>query len=73
MEIAAERVQEIRASACLEQLEKEVAELESKAADTSFWDDRALAQENLLALTDVKDRIKSLNDFKSQVCYPYFL
>ncbi|XP_004304824.1 PREDICTED: peptide chain release factor PrfB1, chloroplastic [Fragaria vesca subsp. vesca] len=67
VEIAAERVQEIRASACLEQLEKEVAELESKAADTSFWDDRALAQENLLALTDVKDRIKSLNDFKSQV------
>ncbi|XP_050384263.1 peptide chain release factor PrfB1, chloroplastic isoform X1 [Argentina anserina] len=67
VEIAAERVHEIRASACLQQLENEVAELESKAADTSFWDDRAMAQENLLALTDVKDRIKSLTDFKTLV------
>ncbi|XP_040371820.1 peptide chain release factor PrfB1, chloroplastic isoform X1 [Rosa chinensis] len=67
VEIAAGRVEEIRASACLEQLEKEVAELESEAADSSFWDDRAKAQENLLALTDVKDRIKSLTHFKTQV------
>ncbi|KAM5561942.1 hypothetical protein ABKV19_022500 [Rosa sericea] len=67
VEVAAGRVEEIRASACLEQLEKEVAELESKAADSSFWDDRAKAQENLLALTDVKDRIKSLTHFKTQV------
>ncbi|KAK9919218.1 hypothetical protein M0R45_027828 [Rubus argutus] len=67
VETAVGRVEEIRASACLHQLEKEVAELESKAADSSFWDDRAKAQENLLALTDVKERIKLLNEFKTQV------
>ncbi|PQP95127.1 peptide chain release factor PrfB1 chloroplastic [Prunus yedoensis var. nudiflora] len=60
-------MQEIRDSACLQQLEQEVADLELKAADSSFWDDRAKAQENLSALTDVKDRIRLLNEFKSQV------
>ncbi|PQQ09362.1 peptide chain release factor PrfB1 chloroplastic [Prunus yedoensis var. nudiflora] len=67
VETTVARVKETRDSACLQQLEQEVADLELKAADSSFWDDRAKAQENLSALTDVKDRIRLLNEFKSQV------
>lgn len=67
VEAISERAEEIRASAGLQQLEEELAALEMKAADSSFWDDRAKAQETLLALTDVKDKIKLLTDFKTQV------
>ncbi|KAL5567066.1 hypothetical protein UlMin_030230 [Ulmus minor] len=67
VENISERVEEIRASAGLQQLEQELAALESKAADSSFWDDRARAQETLLSLTDIKDRIKLLAEFKSKV------
>lgn len=67
VEAISERAEEIRASAGLQQLEEELAVLEMKAADSSFWDDRAKAQETLLALTDVKDKIKLLTDFKTQV------
>ncbi|OAY34214.1 peptide chain release factor PrfB1, chloroplastic isoform X1 [Manihot esculenta] len=67
VEAASERVEEIRASAGIQQLEQQLADLESRAADSSFWDDRARAQETLLALTDVKDKIKLLNDFKIKV------
>ncbi|KAB2019065.1 hypothetical protein ES319_D08G272800v1 [Gossypium barbadense] len=51
----------------MQQLEKELVVLESKTADSSFWDDRAKAQETLLALTDVKDKINLLNEFKTKV------
>lgn len=67
VEAASDRVEEIRASAGLQQLEKELAELEMKAADSSFWDNRAEAQETLQALTDVKDKINLLTDFKTKV------
>ncbi|PON59110.1 Peptide chain release factor [Parasponia andersonii] len=67
VETVSERVEEIRASAGLRQLEQELVALESKAADSSFWDDRARAQETLLALTDVKDKIKLLTEFKTKV------
>ncbi|KAM6577390.1 hypothetical protein CsatB_029227 [Cannabis sativa] len=67
VEAASERVEEIRASAGLQLLEKEVAALESKASDSSFWDDRASAQETLSALNDVKDKIKLLTEFKTKV------
>ncbi|KAL5566694.1 hypothetical protein UlMin_029858 [Ulmus minor] len=67
VENISERVEEIRASAGLQQLEQELAALESKAADSSFWDDRARAQETLLSLTDIKDRIKLLAEFKAKV------
>ncbi|GLT87885.1 hypothetical protein SLE2022_059380 [Rubroshorea leprosula] len=67
VETATERVEEIRAAACLQQLEKEVAALELKAADNSFWDDRVQAQETLQALTDVKDKINLLKEFKTKV------
>lgn len=67
VESVSERVEEIRASACLPQLEKEVVDLESKATDDAFWDDRAEAQHTLQALTDVKDKINLLNEFKSKV------
>ncbi|XP_022718445.1 peptide chain release factor PrfB1, chloroplastic-like isoform X2 [Durio zibethinus] len=67
VETASERVEEIRASASLQLLEKELVDLESKAANSSFWDDRAKAQETLLALTDVKDKINLLNEFKTKV------
>ncbi|KAG9444656.1 hypothetical protein H6P81_015996 [Aristolochia fimbriata] len=62
-----ERVEEARSSAGLEQLEMDLEVLEKKAADSSLWDDRSKAQETLLALTDVKDKIKLLSEFKSQV------
>lgn len=68
VETTSERVEEIRASAGLQQLEQELEDLESKAAGSSFWDDRAKAQQTLLALTDVKERIKLLNEFKTKVC-----
>lgn len=67
MEITLERVEEIRDSAGLQQLEQEFANLELKAADSSFWDDRDKAQEALVALTDVKDKIRVLMEFKTQV------
>ncbi|KAF4348184.1 hypothetical protein G4B88_029574 [Cannabis sativa] len=67
VEAASERVEEIRASAGLQLLEKEVAALELKASDSSFWDDRASAQETLSALNDVKDKIKLLTEFKTKV------
>ncbi|KAG4135935.1 hypothetical protein ERO13_D08G247600v2 [Gossypium hirsutum] len=67
VETASERVNEIRTSAGMQQLEKELVVLESKTADSSFWDDRAKAQETLLALTDVKDKINILNEFKTKV------
>lgn len=71
VEAISERAEEIRASAGLQQLEEELAALEMKAADSSFWDDRAKAQETLLARTDVKDKIKLLTDFKTQVRLPF--
>ncbi|XWS58922.1 hypothetical protein CRYUN_Cryun08bG0075800 [Craigia yunnanensis] len=67
VETASERVEEIRASAGLQLLAKELVDLESKAANSSFWDNRAKAQETLLALTDVKDKINLLNEFKTKV------
>ncbi|XP_050206023.1 peptide chain release factor PrfB1, chloroplastic isoform X2 [Mercurialis annua] len=67
VEAATQRVEEIRASAGLQEIEKEVADLESKAADSTFWDDRAKAQETLSALTDVKDKIKLLTEFKMKI------
>ncbi|MQM08895.1 hypothetical protein Taro_041762 [Colocasia esculenta] len=67
VESTVERVEEIRASAGLEHLEADLADLEKKAADNSLWDDPPKAQETLLALTDVKDKIKQLTEFKSQV------
>lgn len=67
VEMASLRVEEIRAAAGLQQLEHELADLESKAANSSFWDDQAKAQETLLAMTDVKDKLRWLSDFKSKV------
>lgn len=67
VEATAERVDEIRASAGLERLEEELAVLEKKAADSSLWDNPSKAQEILLALTDVREKIKLLTDFRTQV------
>ena len=67
VETATQRVEELRASSGLNLLEQELVDLESKAADSSLWDDRAKAQETLLALTDVKDKIKLLTEFKTKV------
>ncbi|KAG2645945.1 hypothetical protein PVAP13_2KG469005 [Panicum virgatum] len=67
VELAIERVSEVRQSAGLEQLMEEIASLEKKSADSSLWDDPSKAQGILVSLTEVKDRVKLLNDFKSQV------
>ncbi|KAK4605771.1 hypothetical protein RGQ29_000172 [Quercus rubra] len=67
VEITSARVEDIRASSGLQQLQKELGALELKAADSSLWDDRDKAQETLSALTDVKDKIKLLTEFKTQV------
>ncbi|ESQ33200.1 hypothetical protein EUTSA_v10004205mg [Eutrema salsugineum] len=67
VEVASARVEEIRASSGLQQIENEISILESKATDTSFWDDRAKAQETLSALNDLKDRSRLLSEFKSMV------
>ncbi|KAF3957546.1 hypothetical protein CMV_017454 [Castanea mollissima] len=67
VEITSARVEDIRASSGLQQLQKELAALELKAADSSLWDDQDKAQETLSALTDVKDKIKLLSEFKTQV------
>jgi len=67
VELAVERVSEVRQSAGLEQLMEEIASLEKKSADSSLWDDPSKAQGILVSLTEVKDRVKLLNDFKSQV------
>ncbi|KAL0452255.1 UNVERIFIED_CONTAM: Peptide chain release factor PrfB1, chloroplastic [Sesamum latifolium] len=67
VETTLERVEEIRASAGLKLLEENLADLEEASADSSLWDDRVKAQQTLQALTDVKEKIKLLNDFKAQV------
>ncbi|XP_042516728.1 peptide chain release factor PrfB1, chloroplastic [Macadamia integrifolia] len=67
VETTIERVEEIRASAGLRQLEEDLTVLEEKAADSSLWGDRAKAQETLILLAEVKDKIKLLTDFKTQV------
>lgn len=67
METTSERVEEIRAASGLKQLKENLEDLEAAAADNSLWDDRARAQQTLQSLTDVKDKIKLLNDFKLQV------
>ncbi|KAH9610595.1 hypothetical protein KSS87_009840 [Heliosperma pusillum] len=67
LETTSKRVEEIVASAGLQYLEEELAALESKAADSTLWDDRAQAQETLSSLTDVKDKLKLLKDFRNQV------
>jgi len=50
-------------------LEQELAKLEEEASCSSFWDDRAKAQQTLSTLADVKDKIKLLNEYKTQVRY----
>ncbi|RYR16612.1 hypothetical protein Ahy_B04g073639 isoform A [Arachis hypogaea] len=67
VELASQRVEEIRGSSGLQLLEQELADLEAKAADSSFWDNRAKAQQTLSTLADVKDKINLLNEFKTQV------
>ncbi|KAI3963242.1 hypothetical protein MKX01_030372, partial [Papaver californicum] len=67
VEITMERVTEIRRSSGLDKLQEDLTALEKKAADSTLWDNQATAQETLLALTEVKDKIKMLTDFKSQV------
>lgn len=70
VETISERVEEIRGGAGLQLLEKYLAELEEASGDISLWDDRVKAQQTLQALTDVKEKIKLLNDFKTQVLIP---
>lgn len=48
-------------------MEQELAKLEEEASCSSFWDDRAKAQQTLSTLADVKEKIKLLNDYKTQV------
>ncbi|KAM7274614.1 hypothetical protein ACFE04_016480 [Oxalis oulophora] len=67
VETASKRAKEIADSTGLEQLEQELEHLESKSGHASFWDDRAKAQETLLALTDVKDKIQLLKEFKTKI------
>ncbi|WVZ66276.1 hypothetical protein U9M48_015520, partial [Paspalum notatum var. saurae] len=67
VELAVERVNDVRQSAGLEQLQGHIASLENKSADSSLWDDPSKAQEILVSLTEVKDKVKLLNDFKLQV------
>jgi peptide chain release factor 2 len=50
-------------------LEQELANLEEEASSSSFWDDQAKAQQTLSTLADVKDKIKLLNEYKTQVRY----
>jgi peptide chain release factor 2 len=54
VELAVDRVNEIRQSADLEKLAEEIASLENKWADSSLWDDPSKAQEILVSLTDVR-------------------
>ncbi|KAL9297070.1 hypothetical protein ACSQ67_022966 [Phaseolus vulgaris] len=67
VEIMLQRVEEIRESSGLQLLEQELANLEEQAADSSFWENRANAQKTLSTLADIKEKIKLLNDFKTQV------
>ncbi|KAG5240036.1 peptide chain release factor PrfB [Salix suchowensis] len=52
VETASQRVEELRASSGLHLLEQELADLESKAADSSLWDDQA---ETIVKLTEEMD------------------
>ncbi|KAF7015374.1 unnamed protein product [Triticum aestivum] len=67
VELAVERVNEVRQDAGLEKLLEEIASLENKSGDSTLWDDPSKAQELLVALTELKEKVKLLNDFKSQV------
>lgn len=53
-----QRVEEIKESSGLQLLEQELANLEEQAADSSFQDNRAKAQDQTLStLADVKDKV----------------
>lgn len=67
VETVLERVEEIRAAAGLKQLQEDLAALEAAAADSSLWDNHAKAQETLQTLTDCKDKLKLLHEFKTKV------
>ncbi|EPS67120.1 hypothetical protein M569_07654, partial [Genlisea aurea] len=67
VEVTLQHVEEIRAAAGMKRLKENVADLEEAAADSSLWDDRQKAQQTLQSLTDLKEKIKLLNDFKAQV------
>ena len=67
-----QRVEESIESSGLQLLEQQLANLEEQAADSSFWDNRAKAHETLSTLPDVKDKIKLLNDFKTQVRFTLY-
>ncbi|KAJ3678180.1 hypothetical protein LUZ60_001983 [Juncus effusus] len=67
VEITSARVTEIVASARLEKLESDRDSLERKSGDQSLWDDPKSAQEILVNLTDLKEKIKTLYEFKSQI------
>ncbi|CAH1430089.1 unnamed protein product [Lactuca virosa] len=67
VEATSKRVEEIRASAGLEQLGEEVAKLEKATGSDSFWDDRSSAQQTLMALTDIKDKMNLLKEFQDQI------
>jgi len=58
VEIMSQLVEEIKESSGLQLLEQELANLEEQAADSSFWDSRAKAQDQTLStLADVKDKV----------------
>ncbi|XP_004492862.1 peptide chain release factor PrfB1, chloroplastic [Cicer arietinum] len=67
VEITSQRVKEIRESSGLQLLEQELVNLEEEASSSSFWDNQAKAQQTLSTLADVKDKIKLLNEYKTQV------
>lgn len=69
VETTSQRVKEIRESSGLQLLEQELANLEEEASSSSFWDNRAKAQETLSTLSDVKEKMKLLNEYKTQVRY----
>ncbi|XP_031478296.1 peptide chain release factor PrfB1, chloroplastic [Nymphaea colorata] len=67
VETTKKRVEEVTESAGMEQLETELVNLEEAAADSSLWDNPTKAQETLLSLNDIKEKIKLLSEFKSKV------
>ncbi|KAK8947056.1 hypothetical protein KSP39_PZI006627 [Platanthera zijinensis] len=64
--VVAEHVEEVRDATGVKRLQADLSALERKVAYSSLWDDPPKAQEIFLAFTDVKDKIKQVDEFKSQ-------
>ncbi|WP_227762355.1 peptide chain release factor 2 [Zhaonella formicivorans] len=64
---ARQRLQELRVSLDIPAKESKIKELEDKMLAPDFWDDRDAAQAVMQTLTNLKDKVKSVEDLEREL------